>query len=434
MCATAAASSEEASHRRLQAADNEGFAGHFQRVRDFTEALTQPLSPEDCVIQPMPDASPTKWHLAHTTWFWETFLLSPRVPDFQPFHPRFGFLFNSYYNAVGERHARPNRGLVTRPSLEEVYAYRSHVDRAMQALLDVHEPTPELASLMELGWNHEQQHQELILTDIKYTLSCNPIRPAYQPAKGIENGKPVELRWKAFEEGVYWIGFEGEGFAFDNEYPRHRQFLEGFELANRLVTNEEYLAFMHDGGYGRPELWLSDGWNTINSLGWRAPLYWEEVEGNWWMQTLAGMREVMPSEPVCHVSYYEADAFARWAGSRLPTEAEWEVAAHDVPIRGNFVESRRFHPAPASASRNGDLQQLYGDLWEWTGSSYLAYPGYKPAEGALGEYNGKFMCNQMVLRGGSCATPQEHIRPSYRNFFPADARWQFSGIRLARDV
>jgi ergothioneine biosynthesis protein EgtB len=434
MRAEAATNTEEDRFQDSPGGVAAGLAEEFQRIRNATEALTRPLSPEDCVIQPMPDASPTKWHLAHTTWFWETFLLCPRAPGFQPFHPKFAYLFNSYYNAVGERHARPQRGLVTRPSLDEVYAYREAIDRQMQALLDVEPQTPDLTALMQLGCNHEQQHQELILTDIKYTLSCNPLRPAYQPPIPVSSSPARPLNWKHFEEGIYWIGFEGEAFAFDNESPRHRVFLEAFDLGNRLVTNAEFLDFMNDGGYAHPELWLSDGWNTINSCSWRAPLYWEEVEGTWWMQTLGGMREVIPDEPVCHVSYYEADAYARWAGARLATEAEWEVAAQELPRVGNFVENGHFHPAPANRSRNGELQQMYGDVWEWTGSSYLAYPGYHPAEGALGEYNGKFMCNQMVLRGGSCATPQDHIRPSYRNFFPADARWQFSGIRLARDA
>jgi ergothioneine biosynthesis protein EgtB len=411
-----------------------GLAGRYQEVRQVTEALAAPLSPEDCVIQPMPDASPTKWHLAHTTWFFETFLLARLVEGYTPFHPSFGYLFNSYYNAVGERNARHRRGLVTRPSLDEVYEYRGYVDRQMQALLDSDEHTPELAALVQLGLHHEQQHQELIVTDIKYTLSCNPLRPAYLPAAGLDERQPEPLHWKSFGEGLYWIGYEGGGFAFDNESPRHRVFLESFELGSRLVTNGEYLAFMEDGGYSRPELWLSDGWNTVNTQGWNAPLYWEQHDGRWWQQTLAGLRAPLPAEPVCHVSYFEADAYARWAGARLATEAEWEAAAADELIDGNFLEDRRFHPAPAPPAAEGALTQIFGDAWEWTGSSYLAYPGYRPVEGALGEYNGKFMCNQMVLRGGSCATPASHIRPTYRNFFPTDARWQFSGIRLARDV
>jgi ergothioneine biosynthesis protein EgtB len=308
------------------------------------------------------------------------------------------------------------------------------VDRGIQSLLDSEGVDSDLESLLVLGINHEQQHQELILTDIKYTLSCNPLQPAYKPALTAEESVSPPVQWKHFEEGLHWIGHEGDSFAFDNESPRHRVFTEAFDLATRPVTNDEFLAFIADGGYSRPELWLSDGWMAVNSEGWRAPLYWEEQEGQWSMQTLAGPWDVVLAEPVCHVSYYEADAYARWAGARLATEAEWEIAAASLPIQGNFVESGHYHPAPAPSVSPSDLTQMYGDVWEWTGSSYLGYPGYRPVEGALGEYNGKFMCNQMVLRGGSCATPQSHIRGTYRNFFPPSARFQFSGIRLARDV
>jgi ergothioneine biosynthesis protein EgtB len=411
-----------------------GLASRYQEVRNFTESLTAPLAPEDTVIQPMPDASPTKWHLAHTSWFFETFILGTRVPDYRPFHPRFAFLFNSYYNAAGERHARPNRGLVSRPTLAEVYAYRGHVDRQIQALLDTEGTDDELESLMVLGVNHEQQHQELILTDIKYTLSCNPLKPAYKPDLSAPPTSSVPLRWTQFEEGLHWIGHNGHGFSFDNESPRHRVFTETFELGTRLITNDEYLAFMDDGGYSRPELWLSDGWATVNAEGLRAPLYWEDRDGEWSLQTLGGPRDLVGSEPVCHVGYYEADAFARWAGARLPTEAEWEIAAAPMPVEGNFAEDGYLHPASATAVDPGALTQIYGDCWEWTGSAYLAYPGYRAAEGALGEYNGKFMCNQMVLRGGSCVTPQSHIRDTYRNFWPPSTRFQFTGIRLARDA
>jgi ergothioneine biosynthesis protein EgtB len=412
----------------------ERLASHYQEVRNFTESLTAPLAPEDTVIQPMPDASPTKWHLAHTSWFFETFILGTHVPEYRPFHPKFAYLFNSYYNAAGDRHGRPYRGLVSRPTLGEVYDYRSHVDRQIQALLDSDGADDELASLLALGVNHEQQHQELILTDIKYTLSCNPLLPAYKPAPSTSAGATVPLRWTQFDEGLNWIGHEGGGFAFDNEGPRHRVFTETFELASRLITNDEYRAFMDDGGYSRPELWLSDGWAAVNDEGWQAPLYWEHRDGNWTVQTLGGPRDVEPSEPVCHVSYYEADAYARWSGARLPTEPEWEIAATSQPVGGNFVEDGYFHPMPAKPSAEGDLAQIFGDCWEWTGSAYLAYPGYRAVEGALGEYNGKFMCNQMVLRGGSCATPRKHIRDTYRNFWPPSTRFQFSGIRLARDV
>jgi ergothioneine biosynthesis protein EgtB len=426
--------------------DGRPIAARYQEVRRFTKNLCAPLTVEDCVIQSMPDASPTKWHLAHTSWFFETFLLSPELPGYRPFHPQFGYLFNSYYNAVGERHSRPHRGLISRPTVEEVYQYRAHVDRHMLDMLnDDHGPRIDaIAPRLELGLHHEQQHQELILTDIKHALSCNPLKPAYQEGRGQGSGvrgqaeavRPRPAEWKAYAEGVHWIGHEGRGFAFDNETPRHRVFLQPFQLAASPVTNGDYRGFMEDGGYTRPELWLSDGWNAVNTHGWSAPLYWEKQDDRWWMMTLSGMREVDEAEPVCHVSYYEADAYARWAGARLPGEAEWEVASAHVPMEGNFAESGRLHPAPAGpgAPSSAAPRQLFGDVWEWTGSAYSPYPGFRPLEGALGEYNGKFMCSQMVLRGGSCATPQSHIRASYRNFFPPDARWQFTGLRLARDA
>jgi ergothioneine biosynthesis protein EgtB len=409
----------------------------YRRVRAFTEQLCEPLATEDYVVQSMPDVSPTKWHLAHTAWFFETFVLSSAVPEYQPFHPMYGYLFNSYYNAVGERHARPNRGLLTRPTVEEIYRYRAYVDTHMVALLASGDEgrLAAVAPVVELGLHHEQQHQELLLTDIKHVFGCNPLQPAYREAEPPAAGASSPAQWKSYPAGLCWIGYDGGGFAFDNELPRHRTWVEAFQLATRLVTNEEYLAFIADGGYTRPELWLSDGWNTVGAQGWSALLYWEQRDEQWWMLTLAGPRAVVPAEPVCHVSYYEADAFARWAGARLPTEAEWEVAAGDVSVEGNFVESGRLHPAPVQDARgDGALQQMYGDVWEWTSSPYAPYPGYRPTEGALGEYNGKFMCSQMVLRGGSCATSLSHIRGSYRNFFPPDARWQFSGLRLARDA
>jgi ergothioneine biosynthesis protein EgtB len=399
----------------------------------MTARLAEPLSPEDCQVQPMPDASPVKWHLAHTTWFFETFLLVPHRPGYQVFHPSFSYLFNSYYNAVGRRVARPERGLMTRPSLREVYAYRAAVDAAVEDfLLEVDGALPpEIASVLDLGLNHEQQHQELIVTDIKYTLAQNPLHPAYRPDAAQETGAdPGPLEWRDFPGGVTWIGHDGSGFAFDNEGPRHRVFLEGFELASRPVTNGEFMAFIEDNGYRRPEPWLSDGWNVATSFGWQAPLYWENLDGTWWTMTLGGFRPVRDAEPVCHLSYYEADAFARWAGARLPSEAEWEVAARAEKSAGNFLEHERFHPRPAAGGMR--LAQCFGDIWEWTQSPYTPYPGMRPAEGALGEYNAKFMCNQLVLRGGSCATPETHIRSTYRNFFPPEARWQFTGIRLAR--
>jgi ergothioneine biosynthesis protein EgtB len=401
----------------------------FRSVRRQTEALAEPLSAEDQVLQSMPDASPTKWHLAHTSWFFETFLLAPSVPGYQVFHPQFGFLFNSYYNAVGERHARPQRGVLSRPSLAEVRDYRRHVDAAMEQLL-AGSVTPRALVILELGMNHEQQHQELLLTDIKHAFSLNVLRPAYS-TRLLELARAIPaLGWHAFTEDVYDIGHAGRGFSFDNEGPRHSVFVQSFSLASRAVTCGEYLEFIEDGGYGRADLWLSDGWDAVRAQGWSAPLYWEQRGGEWWSFTLTGMRPVQKAEPVCHVSYYEADAYARWAGARLPTEAEWEVAMEPEKVSGNLLEEGRFHPAQANGS---GLVQGFGDVWEWTQSPYVPYPGYRPAEGALGEYNGKFMVNQLVLRGGSCATPRSHIRSSYRNFFPPGARWQFSGLRLARD-
>ncbi len=407
----------------------------FQAVRKMTEGLARPLSPEDCQIQSMPDASPVKWHLAHTTWFFETFVLAPHVTGFQMFHPSFNYLFNSYYNAVGDRLPRPRRGLITRPTLEEAYAYRAATDRAMENfLLSAGEALPaSVANVIELGLNHEQQHQELILTDIKHALAQNPLRPAYRDGVGNPSRAKIgPIGWAFVEGGIKWLGHEGPGFAFDNELPRHRVFCEPFQLGSRLVTCGEFLAFMADGGYDRPELWLSDGWNAAKTQEWKAPLYWEKLDGVWWSNTLGGFRRVSEAEPVCHVSYYEADAFARWAGSRLPTEAEWESAARDTQPDGNFLECGHFHPQ--AALDGAGIAQCFGDVWEWTGSPYTPYPGSRPTAGALGEYNAKFMCNQLVLRGGSCATPASHIRATYRNFFPPEARWQFTGIRLAKDA
>jgi ergothioneine biosynthesis protein EgtB len=425
-------------------------SARYESVRGFTTALCRPLAVEDTVVQSMPDVSPTKWHLAHTSWFFETFLLASQ-PDYRPFHPQFGYLFNSYYQAVGERHARPQRGLLSRPTLAEIADYRAHVDASVLTLLRQRagDLPRDLAETLELGLQHEQQHQELILTDIKHVFASNPLRPAYRdvpsstlhaprstlPTRGREPGAgsgPTDA-WRSYPEGIYAIGHEGDGFAFDNEAPRHRVFLGAFRIGTRAVTNEEYRAFMEDGGYRHPELWLSDGWNVVCERGWEAPLYWEREEGGWRQMTLVGMQEVEPSEPVCHVSFYEADAFARWAGARLPTEAEWEATAAEAPAAGNLAEEGFFHPQPAPGDPSA-LRQFYGDVWEWTGSAYRPYPGYRPWKGALGEYNGKFMSGQMVLRGGSCATPRSHIRATYRNFFPPDARWQFSGIRLAQDV
>ena len=408
----------------------------YEAVRQFTERLAAPLETEDYVIQSMPDVSPTKWHLAHVSWFFETFLLKPHLPGYAPLDPQYAYLFNSYYVQAGARHCRDRRGTLSRPTVAQVYQYRAYVDEHMQKLLDDASGAEmeTLAPLVEIGLNHEQQHQELLLTDIKHVFSVNPLRPVYQSRPHAPAPEAAPLQWIAFDEGLHEIGHEGDGFFYDNEGPRHRVFLDAFALANRLVTNGEFMAFMDDGGYERPELWLSMGWATRQEQGWTAPFYWEQRDGTWQIFTLAGLREIDPHAPVCHVSYFEADAYARWAGARLPTEHEWEVAAQSVPIRGNFVETERFHPAPAEAARPGKLLQMYGDVWEWTRSQYAPYPGYEPLPGALGEYNGKFMCNQFVLRGGSCATSATHIRPTYRNFFPPDACWQFMGIRLAKDV
>ena len=413
-------------------------AADFTRVRQQTEALAADLTPEDCMVQSMPDASPVKWHLAHTTWFWETFLLTPHLKGYKPLDAQYRTLFNSYYNAVGDKPQRDTRGTFSRPTLDDVNAYRHYVNQYMQELLHNELPA-DLAAVITLGLNHEQQHQELIVTDIKHGLWSNPLRPAYSERVITENGEPPSRpQWLEYGEGLHHIGHEGNGFAFDNEMPRHKVFVEDFQIASRLITNAEYMQFILDGGYRRPELWLSEGWDTVRTNGWKAPLYWERNDDDVWLYyTAQGMRPVDLNEPVCHVSYFEADAFARWAGDRLPTEAEWEVAAAKAEPQGNFLESGNFHPVSTShEGRDPDLvlQQMFGDCWEWTQSSYSAYPGYRPAAGALGEYNGKFMCNQYVLRGGSCASPQSHIRATYRNFFPAHARWQFSGIRLAKDV
>ena len=407
-------------------------SSRYAAVRAVTEQLAAPLTPEDCALQSMPDASPVKWHLAHTTWFFETFVLMPHLRHYAPFDPQFRVLFNSYYNAVGDKHPRPERGLISRPDLARVRAYRAQVDAAMHDLLAHPLPT-DLAALIELGVNHEQQHQELILTDLKHLFAHNPLKPAYLPRWPLKAVRPQPLTWLPCEGGLDTFGHAGHGFAFDNEGPAHRAFVAPFELASRPVTHGEFAAFVEDGGYRRPELWLSLGWDAVVARGWSAPLYWSHRDDRHATFTLHGMAEIDPHTPVTHVSYFEADAYARWAGARLPTEYEWELAARDVPIAGNFIQTGALHPLPQdAASPPGVPAQLYGDVWEWTVSAYSPYPGYRPAEGAIGEYNGKFMCGQYILRGGSCATPVGHIRPTYRNFFPPDARWQFSGIRLAR--
>jgi len=406
----------------------------YRRIRAFSHELCASLEPEDYVIQSMDDVSPTKWHLAHTSWFFETFLLVPYLGGYEALDARYEFLFNSYYNSVGDQYSRPHRGLLSRPTVQDVYDYRAHIDAGMERLLSHNAPSlgQKIGPVVEIGLNHEQQHQELILTDIKHVFSVNPLRPAFCPHQDLRRtaGAPG---WVSFDEGIREIGSTGGEFTYDNEGPRHRVFLEPFALGSRLVTNEEYAAFIADGGYERPEMWLSEGWATAQEQAWRAPMYWQREDGAWHIFTLSGMREVDGAEPVCHLSYFEADAYARWAGFRLPTEFEWEVACADTPVHGNFVDTRLFHPtAPEQAT--AALQQMYGDVWEWTSSHYSPYPGYRPAPGAIGEYNGKFMCNQFVLRGGSCATSSDHIRKTYRNFFPAHARWQFSGLRLAREA
>jgi len=402
----------------------------FETVRVRSLQLAAPLSVEDQNVQSMPEASPVKWHLAHSTWFLETFVLTPLVKGYKVFHPQFSALFNSNYNAVGEQLPRARRGLLSRPSLDEVHAYRRHVD---MALLNAWEDLDADAQrAIELGVHHEEQHQEAMLTDVKHALSLNPLGPTYLATReDPSDHRSPHLHWGTFEEAVHVVGHDGGTFAFDNEGPRHRVLTGPFKLASRLVTNLEYREFMADGGYVRPELWLSDGWELARANGWTAPLYWTHDDGSWRVMTLQGWRDLNLEEPVLHVSYYEADAFARWADARLPTEFEWERAAQTVGEDGNFLDSGALHPAIARA---GALVQVFGDAWEWTQSAYAPYPGYRAEEGALGEYNGKYMANQQVLKGGSCVTPPRHVRPSYRGYHPPASRWQFTGIRLCLDV
>ena len=421
-------------------------ARRYAQIRAQSLALAEPLSEADAQVQSMPDVSPTKWHLAHVTWFFETFILERHEQAFKPWHPRYRVLFNSYYNQVGNQHPRPQRGLVSRPSLAEVKAYRANVDQRVAALLaKSHDPA--IDALVELGLQHEQQHQELLLTDIKHVLSCNPLAPVYRASWPLAPVAPLPMAWVEQASGLIEIGHDGDGFAFDNEGPRHAVHLRPYALGNRLVTHDEWAEFVADGGYTDPRWWLSAGWEWVRSQQLRAPLYWQHDErGGWLSFTLHGLVPIDPHTPVTHVSYFEADAFARWAGAqrqawrgaRLPTEFEWEHAARALPgtawASGNFVESQALHPMPVARVGTNPPVQMYGDVWEWTSSSYAPYPGFKAWDGAVGEYNGKFMVNQYVLRGGSCATPRSHVRASYRNFFPSDARWQFSGVRLAQDV
>lgn len=415
--------------------DRDGWIERFRRVRAVSEEICAPLEPEDYVVQTMADVSPPKWHLAHTTWFFETFVLGEFARGYEAFHPAFNYLFNSYYNAIGEQYPRPRRGLLSRPTVRELYAYRRHVDAAMAGLLAGASAAvfDKISELVEIGLHHEQQHQELMLTDLKHILCSNPLRPVYRESSAVVRGEAPELEFCEYPGGVVCCGHEGDGFAYDNEGPRHRVALVDFRLAKRLVTNGEYAEFIAEGGYRHYALWLSEGWATVQTEGWKAPEYWEERDGEWWETTLHGARPIDPAAPVTHVSYFEAAAFAHWRGDRLASEFEWEHVARLVPREGHFY-GEYLHPACAAPDESAHPAQMYGDAWEWTQSPYTAYPGFRAAEGAVGEYNGKFMCNQLVLRGGSCATSRDHIRPSYRNFFPPDARWQFSGIRLAQDL
>jgi ergothioneine biosynthesis protein EgtB len=427
----------ERSHLRREPARLDGLLARFHQIRDFTKALCTGLEPEDYVVQSMPDVSPTKWHLAHTTWFFETFILKKFSPGYRSEIPEYAYLFNSYYNAAGDMHRRDLRGLISRPTVREAQRYRASIDSHIDNLLSSADEKllDEIEPLIVLGIHHEQQHQELLVTDIKHVFAQNPLYPVFRDGKTDgTRAKTISMHFLDFEETIATIGHDGRGFAYDNEEPRHRALVPAFSLASRPVTNGEYMAFIEDNGYGRSEFWLSLGWMTVNEQRWQGPLYWTKRDGAWWNFTLSGFRTVEESEPVTHLSYFEADAYANWAGARLPTEFEWERAALDYRIEGNFVEDENFHPRALSASgRDGHLHQMFGDVWEWTRSAYSPYPGYHAAPGALGEYNGKFMCNQYVLRGGSCATSRSHIRRTYRNFFQPEKRWQFTGIRLARD-
>ncbi len=405
------------------------------QVRETTMSLAKGLSDADATVQSMEDASPSKWHLAHTTWFFEAVILARHLPAYQSFDDTFFFLFNSYYEALGPRHARPNRGLLTRPSLERVFEYRAHVDQALGQLLDQPDLPGEVLDMIELGLNHEQQHQELFLTDLLHLFSQNPLNPEYRAPVPLSYSQtePEAPAWQHFEGGIHHIGHHDATFAFDCEGPSHEALLQPFALAERPVTIGDWILFIEDGGYQEPLHWLADGWATVQRENWEAPLYWEKCDDQWWSMTLHGFQPVNRSAPVCHISYFEADAYARWAGYRLPTEFEWEVAARTVPQAGHFADQKLYRPLP-NTDQSAGLKHMFGDIWEWTSSPYMAYPGFKPIEGVAAEYNGKFMSGQYVLRGGSCVTPADHIRSTYRNFFYPHQKWQFSGLRLAKDA
>jgi len=405
----------------------------FKKVRAFTETITEPLETEDYVIQVTENASPAKWHLAHTTWFFETFLLEKEVEDYDPIHPQYSYLFNSYYLQTGVPHSRSRRGNISRPTVKQVFEYRNSINKYVEDLIRnaTDGQFKKWGPIIEIGIHHEQQHQELLMTDLKYMFSQNPLDIAYKTVERPRVKSIPDLSWTSFKEGVYEVGHEGGDFGYDNEFPKHKTYIHDFELANRLVTNAEYIEFIESGAYGEPKWWLDEGFSTVRDDGWHAPLYWEKKDGVWWQYTLSGIQKVDPNEPITHVSYFEADAYARWKGFRLPTEQEWEVAAQPLSIEGNFADKGYLQPV-AQQNAEGGLQQMFGEVWQWTQSSYAPYPGYEPLPGALGEYNGKFMCNQYVLRGGSCATSRSHFRKTYRNFFHANERWQFNGIRLAR--
>ncbi len=405
----------------------------FRKVRSFTEKLTDPLETEDFIIQVAKHASPVKWHLAHTSWFFEAFLLEKAVSDYKTMHPQYSYLFNSYYLQTGDPHCRNKRGNLSRPTVKEVFEYRKYVNEHIERFIDqsTEAEFSEWVAVLEIGLNHEQQHQELLQTDLKFMFAQNPLYPVYQNRELPKGTAPSKLKWTSFDEGVYKIGHNGGDFGYDNEFPRHKTYIHDFELANRLITNGEYISFIEDGGYKDPKWWLDEGYATVVDNKWVSPIYWTKKDEEWFHYTLNGIKKVNFNEPVTHVSYFEADAFARWSGHRLPTEHEWEVASETLKLEGNFVESGNFHPLAADPDKKG-LQQMFGNVWQWTQSAYNAYPGYQNFPGKLGEYNGKFMCNQYVLRGGSCATPESHYRKTYRNFFHPHYRWQFTGIRMAK--